>query len=63
MATCRKMTKAERIRSAEQAAGGSLTPEARKTLELTIGATPAPYVCSGAGVGSLAGRRPRKKRR
>ena len=60
MAKCRKMTVAERIAQAEKEAGQTgLSAEARKAIELSL--TPAPYVCTGSGVG-LAGRKRRKRR-
>lgn len=60
MATCRRMTLKERIAAAE-AGGTKLTAEARKAIELSL--APAPYVCSGAKVGSLAGTKPGRIKR
>jgi hypothetical protein len=61
MASCRRMTLRERVAAAEKDAGGSISKETRRAIELSL--VPAPYVCSGAKVGTLAGTKPGRIKR
>jgi hypothetical protein len=57
MATCQKLTVKDRIAALERETGRKITADERVGLQLG----PEQYVCTGSGVGSLAGSKPKPK--